>query len=59
MISLKISSLSELEAAFDSAARQQADALLVSSNSIFTDRRVEIVALSLRVGLSLRTFTAT
>src|SRR5262249_42544733 len=51
MIPLKISSLSELEAAFDSAARQQADALLVSSNSIFTDRRVEIVALAARHGL--------
>ena len=35
-ILLEISSLSELEAAFASAVRQQADALLVSSSSIFT-----------------------
>ena len=50
-ILLEISSLSELEAAFDSAVRQQADALLVSSSSIFTDRRVEIVELAARHGL--------
>ena len=42
MISLKIGSLSDLEAAFVSAVRQHADALLVTSNSIFTDRRVEL-----------------
>jgi putative ABC transport system substrate-binding protein len=46
MILLKISSWGDLEAAFVSAVRQQAGALLVSSNSFFTDRRVEIVALA-------------
>ena len=51
MIPLKIGSLSELEAAFDSAVREEADALLVSSSSIFTDRRVEIVELAARHGL--------
>jgi putative ABC transport system substrate-binding protein len=51
MIPLKISSLSDLEAAFVSAVRQHADALLVTSNSIFTDRRVEIVALAARHAL--------
>ena len=51
MISLKIGSLSDLEAAFVSAVRQHADALLVTSNSIFTDRRVEIVGLAARHGL--------
>jgi putative ABC transport system substrate-binding protein len=51
MILLKISSPSELEAAFVSAVRQQADALFVTSNSLFTDRRVEIVALAARHAL--------
>ena len=51
VILLETSSLSELEAAFDSAVRRQADALLVSSSSIFTDRRVEIVELAARHGL--------
>ena len=51
MILLEISSLSELDAAFDSAVRQQTDAILVSSSSIFTDRRVEIVELAARHGL--------
>jgi putative ABC transport system substrate-binding protein len=51
MILLKISSRSELEAVFDSVARQQADAVLISSNSIFTNWRVEIVALSARHAL--------
>jgi putative ABC transport system substrate-binding protein len=51
MILLKISSLSDLEAAFVSAVRQQADALLVTSNSLFTNRRVEIVALAARHAL--------
>ena len=40
-----------MEAAFDAAVRQQSDALLVSSSSIFTDRRVEIVELAARKGL--------
>ena len=51
MIPIKISSRNELEGAFESAVRQQADALLVGSNSIFTDRRVEIVALAARHAL--------
>jgi putative tryptophan/tyrosine transport system substrate-binding protein len=51
MIPLTISSQSDLEAAFVSAVRKQADALLVSSNSLFTDRRVEIVALAARHAL--------
>jgi putative tryptophan/tyrosine transport system substrate-binding protein len=37
MILLKISSRDELEAAFVSAVRQHADALLVTSNSLFTN----------------------
>ena len=51
MIPLRISSLTELEAAFVSAARQHADALLVGSSSVFTDRRVEIVGLAARHAL--------
>jgi putative ABC transport system substrate-binding protein len=51
MILLKVGSPSDLEAAFASAVRQQADALLVTSNSFFTDRRVEIVALAARHAL--------
>ena len=51
MIPLMISSQSELEAAFVSAVRQHADAILVSSSSLFTDRRVEIVALAARFAL--------
>src|SRR5215467_1767107 len=51
MILVKASSPSDLEAAFASAVRQQADALLVGSSSFFTDRRVEIVALAARHAL--------
>ena len=51
MIPLMISLQSELEAAFVSAVRQHADAILVSSSSLFTDRRVEIVALAARFAL--------
>ena len=51
MIPLRINSLTELEAAFVSAVRQHADAILVSSSSLFTDRRVEIVALAARFAL--------
>jgi putative ABC transport system substrate-binding protein len=51
MLLLKISSRSDLEAAFVSAVRQHADALLVTSNSLFTNRRVEIVALAARHAL--------
>jgi putative ABC transport system substrate-binding protein len=45
MILLRISSWSDVEAAFVSAVRQQADALLFSSNPFFTDRRFEIAHL--------------
>ena len=51
MIPLKIGSRSDLEPAFVSAVRQHADALLVTSNSIFTDRRAEIVGLAARHAL--------
>jgi putative tryptophan/tyrosine transport system substrate-binding protein len=51
MILLKIGSRSDLEAAFVAAVRQQADAVVVNSNSLFTDRRVEIVALAARYAL--------
>jgi putative tryptophan/tyrosine transport system substrate-binding protein len=51
MILLAVRSRNELEAVFNSAVRQHADALLVSSNSLFTDRRVEIVELAARHGL--------
>ena len=51
MIPLRIRSLSDLETAFVSAVRQHAEALLVGSSSIFTDRRVEIVALAARHAL--------
>jgi putative ABC transport system substrate-binding protein len=51
MILLKIGSPSDLEAVFEAAVQQQADALLVTSNSLFTDRRVEIVKLAARHAL--------
>ena len=51
MILLRISSWSDVEAAFVSAVRQQADALLFSSKPFFTDRRFEIVALAARHAL--------
>jgi putative ABC transport system substrate-binding protein len=51
VILLKVSSGSEFEAAFESAVRQQANAILVSSNSLFMDRRVEIVELAARHAL--------
>jgi putative ABC transport system substrate-binding protein len=51
VILLKVSSPGDLEAAFASAVGQQAEALLVSSNSFFTDRRVEIVAVAARHAL--------
>jgi len=50
-ILLETSSRSDLEAAFDLAVRQHADALLVTANSLFTDRRFEIVALASRHAL--------
>jgi putative ABC transport system substrate-binding protein len=48
LIPLKVGSPSELETAFETAVQQQADALLVTSNSLFTNRRFEIVALAAR-----------
>ena len=51
MIPLNISAQSDLKAAFASAVRQHADALLVTSNSLFMNRRVEIVALAERHAL--------
>jgi putative tryptophan/tyrosine transport system substrate-binding protein len=50
-ILLKVSSRGDFEAAFESAVRQQANAILVSSNSLFMDRRVEIVELAARHAL--------
>jgi putative tryptophan/tyrosine transport system substrate-binding protein len=51
MILLRIGSPSGLEAAFETAVQQQADALLVTSNPLFTNRRVEIVELAARHAL--------
>jgi putative ABC transport system substrate-binding protein len=51
MILLRTSARSDLEAAFVSAVQQHADALLVTSNSMFMYRRVEIVILAARHGL--------
>ena len=41
-------SAEEFEPAFASAVRQRADALLVSANAFFTDRRAQLVALAAR-----------
>jgi putative tryptophan/tyrosine transport system substrate-binding protein len=51
MVLLKVNAESDLEAAFVSAVRQRADALLVSPNAFFTDRRAQIVALAARHAL--------
>jgi putative ABC transport system substrate-binding protein len=51
MILLNVSKESDLEEAFVSAARQRADALLVSSNSLFTNWRAQIVSLAARHAL--------
>jgi putative ABC transport system substrate-binding protein len=51
MILLRTSARSDLEAAFASAVQQHADALLVTSNSMFMYRRVEIVILAAHHGL--------
>jgi putative ABC transport system substrate-binding protein len=51
LIPLKVGSSSELETAFETAVQQRADALLVTSNSLFTNRRVEIVMLAARHAL--------
>jgi putative tryptophan/tyrosine transport system substrate-binding protein len=52
LIPLKVGSPSDLETAFETAVQQQADALLVTSNSLFTNRRFEIVALAARLARS-------
>ena len=51
MLLLKVSMQTDLEAAFTSAVRQRADALIVTSNAFFTNRRAQIVALAARHGL--------
>jgi ABC-type uncharacterized transport system substrate-binding protein len=51
MLLLKLTVGTDLEAAFASAARQRADALIVTSNAFFTNRRAQIVALAARHGL--------
>src|SRR5262249_15662308 len=51
IVLLKVTAEGDLEAAFASASRQQADALLVSPSAFFTDRRARIVALAARYGL--------
>jgi putative ABC transport system substrate-binding protein len=51
MLLLKVSADTDLEAAFTSAVRQRADALIVTSNALFTNRRAQIVALAARHGL--------
>ena len=51
MVVLKVGTESDLEAAFLSAVRQGADALLVSPSAIFTDRRAQIVAFAARYAL--------
>ena len=51
LIVLKVGTGSDLEAAFVSAVGQRADALLVSSSAIFTDRRAQLVALAARYAL--------
>jgi ABC-type uncharacterized transport system substrate-binding protein len=48
MVLLKASLESEFEPAFASAVQQRADALLVSANPFFTDRRSQIIALAAR-----------
>jgi putative ABC transport system substrate-binding protein len=51
LILLTVGLQSDLQATFVSAIRQHADALLVTSNSFFTDQRFEIVALAARYAL--------
>jgi len=51
LLVLEASRESDFEAAFASASRQQADALLVSGDAFFTPRRAQIVALAARYGL--------
>jgi putative ABC transport system substrate-binding protein len=51
MLLLSARAETDLEPAFMSAVQQRADALLVTSNSFFTDRRSQIVALAARYRL--------
>jgi ABC-type uncharacterized transport system substrate-binding protein len=51
MVLLKASADSDFEPAFASAVQQKADALLVSANPFFTDRRSQLVALAARHAL--------
>jgi len=51
MVLLKASAENDFEPTFASAARQQADALLVSPNPFFTARRAQIVTLAARHGM--------
>jgi len=51
MILLNATADSEFAPAFASAVQQKADALLVSANPFFTDRRAQLVALAARHGL--------
>jgi putative ABC transport system substrate-binding protein len=51
MILLKVSTETNLEAAFVSAVKQRADVLLVSPSAVFMDRRAQIVALAARHAL--------
>jgi putative ABC transport system substrate-binding protein len=51
MVLLKASAENDFEPTFASAARQQADALLVSANPFFTARRAQIVTLAARHGM--------
>ena len=51
LVVLRVGTGIDLEAAFVSAVRQGADALLVSPSAIFTDRRAQIVALAARYAL--------
>jgi putative ABC transport system substrate-binding protein len=51
MVLLKASAENDFEPTFASAARQQADAILVSPNPFFTARRAQIVTLAARHGM--------
>jgi putative ABC transport system substrate-binding protein len=51
LLALQASGQSEVEMAFASAARDRADALLISADPFFTTRRHQIVALATRHGL--------
>ena len=51
MVLVWVGAETDLELAFASVVRQRADALLVSPNAFFTDRRAQIVALAARHAL--------